>query len=226
MRFLLRGLRINSLILNINSNLGLVLNFYSATGHGANLDEAEESPTSDGGAERGPPGAEKAACGTYRAPAHHAPKLPPDPPEVYEISPYATFAGPGAAAGGARAYTLQLRALARHDDDAAPPHNTPCCEEETCVDALDVQRRRRRRRHYCPDHDLELKYPVLSQCGLRHRLDAINDCDQYDDDQRSTRPDSLSTTESLARIEGSEGKLRELFKAHSSSFIARRSSAL
>lgn len=52
--------------------------------------------------------------------------------DVYEISPYATFAGGAAAvSGGARAYTLQLRALARHDDDAAPPLNPACCDGET-----------------------------------------------------------------------------------------------
>ncbi|KAG6445859.1 hypothetical protein O3G_MSEX004154 [Manduca sexta] len=107
--------------------------------------------------------AEKPDCGTYRAPAHQTPKLPPDPPDVYEISPYATFAGgpggpggpvgPGSVSESSRAYTLQLRALARHDDDAAPPAHPACCDEETCVDACDAQRRRRRRRqHYCPDH--------------------------------------------------------------------------
>ncbi|KAI8435829.1 hypothetical protein MSG28_004046 [Choristoneura fumiferana] len=105
---------------------------------------------SDGGVARVTTSAEKPTCGTYRAPPHQTPKLPPDPPDVYEISPYATFAGP---AGDSRAYTLQLRALARHDDDAAPPAHPPCCDEETCVDACDAQRRRRRRRHYCPDHD-------------------------------------------------------------------------
>ncbi|XP_063825275.1 cell adhesion molecule Dscam2-like [Ostrinia nubilalis] len=108
---------------------------------------------SDGAAARVSTSAEKPTCGTYRASPHQMPKLPPDPPDVYEISPYATFAGgPGAVAGsGSRAYTLQLRALARHDDDAAPPA-LPCCDEETCVDSCDAQRRRRRRRHYCPDH--------------------------------------------------------------------------
>ncbi|XP_063362199.1 cell adhesion molecule Dscam2-like isoform X1 [Cydia amplana] len=105
---------------------------------------------SDGGVPRVTTSAEKPTCGTYRAPPHQTPKLPPDPPDVYEISPYATFAGP--AASDSRAYTLQLRALARHDDDAAPPARPPCCDEETCVDACEVQRRRRRRRHYCPDH--------------------------------------------------------------------------
>ncbi|KAL0892915.1 hypothetical protein ABMA27_014593 [Loxostege sticticalis] len=108
---------------------------------------------SDGAVARVSTSAEKPACGTYRASPHQMPKLPPDPPDVYEISPYATFAGgPGAVGGGSRAYTLQLRALARHDDDAAPPAHPPCCDEETCVDACDAQRRRRRRRHYCPDH--------------------------------------------------------------------------
>lgn len=34
--------------------------------------------------------------------------------------------------GGARAYTLQLRALARHDDDAAPPQHPACCDGKTC----------------------------------------------------------------------------------------------
>ncbi|XP_037872857.1 cell adhesion molecule Dscam2 isoform X2 [Bombyx mori] len=107
---------------------------------------------SDGAAARVSTSAEKPNCGTYKGTPHQAPKLPPDPPDVYEISPYATFAGgPGSTAGASRAYTLQLRALARHDDDAAPPH-PPCCDEETCVDACDGQRRRRRRRHYCPDH--------------------------------------------------------------------------
>ncbi|CAG9094267.1 unnamed protein product [Plutella xylostella] len=108
---------------------------------------------SDGGVARVTTNAEKAGCGTYRAPPHQTPKLPPDPPDVYEISPYATFAGPPAPSGGSRAYTLQLRALARHDDDSAPPALLPdCCDEETCLDACDAQRRRRRRRHYCPDH--------------------------------------------------------------------------
>ncbi|XP_052759492.1 cell adhesion molecule Dscam2-like isoform X1 [Galleria mellonella] len=110
---------------------------------------------SDGAVARVSTSAEKSGCGTYRAPPHQTPKLPPDPPDVYEISPYATFAGgPGAVqgGGGSRAYTLQLRALARHDDDAAPPPHQSCCDEETCVDACDAQRRRRRRRHYCPDH--------------------------------------------------------------------------
>ncbi|KAM3964353.1 cell adhesion molecule Dscam2 [Aphomia sociella] len=110
---------------------------------------------SDGAVARVSTSAEKSGCGTYRAPPHQTPKLPPDPPDVYEISPYATFAGgPGAVpgGGGSRAYTLQLRALARHDDEAAPPPHQPCCDEETCVDACDGQRRRRRRRHYCPDH--------------------------------------------------------------------------
>ncbi|CAB3253560.1 unnamed protein product [Arctia plantaginis] len=109
----------------------------------------------DGAVARASTSAEKPTCGTYRAPQHQSSKLPPDPPDVYEISPYATFAGGagvGAGGGGARAYTLQLRALARHDDDAAPPQHAPCCDEETCVDACDAQRRRRRRRHYCPDH--------------------------------------------------------------------------
>ncbi|KAJ8730195.1 hypothetical protein PYW07_017233 [Mythimna separata] len=107
----------------------------------------------DGAVARVSTSAEKPSCGTYRAPQHQATKLPPDPPDVYEISPYATFAGgAGAVSGGARAYTLQLRALARHDDEAAPPLNPACCDEETCVDACDAQRRRRRRRHYCPDH--------------------------------------------------------------------------
>ncbi|XP_038212053.1 Down syndrome cell adhesion molecule-like protein Dscam2 [Zerene cesonia] len=92
--------------------------------------------------------ADKAVCGTYRPP-HSTPKLPPDPPDVYEISPYATFAGGEGAGPGSRAYTLQLRALARHDDDAPPPHSV---DEETCLDAYEAQRRRRRRRHYCPDH--------------------------------------------------------------------------
>ncbi|XP_072932101.1 cell adhesion molecule Dscam2-like [Epargyreus clarus] len=105
----------------------------------------------DGAVARVTTSADKPGCGTYRAPPHPTPKLPPDPPDVYEISPYATFAGAGAG-GGSRAYTLQLRALARHDDDAAPPPHPPCCDEETCVDACDAQRRRRRRRHYCPDH--------------------------------------------------------------------------
>ncbi|KAI5651983.1 immunoglobulin domain-containing protein [Phthorimaea operculella] len=106
----------------------------------------------DGGAARVTTSAEKPGCGTYRAPPHQPPKLPPDPPDVYEISPYATFAGAPGAVAGPRAYTLQLRALARHDDDAAPPPHQQCCDEETCVDACDAQRRRRRRRHYCPDH--------------------------------------------------------------------------
>ncbi|CAG4980130.1 unnamed protein product [Colias eurytheme] len=92
--------------------------------------------------------ADKAVCGTYRPP-HSTPKLPPDPPDVYEISPYATFAGGEGVGPGSRAYTLQLRALARHDDDAPPPHSV---DEETCLDAYEAQRRRRRRRHYCPDH--------------------------------------------------------------------------
>ncbi|XP_041978184.1 Down syndrome cell adhesion molecule-like protein Dscam2 isoform X2 [Aricia agestis] len=109
--------------------------------------------SSEGGGDRVMASADKQQCGTYRAPAHPTPKLPPEPPDVYEISPYATFAGgEGLSGGGARAYTLQLRALARHDDDAAPPARPPCCEEETCLDACDAQRRRRRRRHYCPDH--------------------------------------------------------------------------
>ncbi|RVE41964.1 hypothetical protein evm_013388 [Chilo suppressalis] len=83
---------------------------------------------SDGAVGRVVTNAEKPTCGTYRASPHQTPKLPPDPPDVYEISPYATFAGgPGAISGGSRAYTLQLRALARHDDDAAPPHQ-PCCD--------------------------------------------------------------------------------------------------
>ncbi|KAL4709858.1 hypothetical protein ACJJTC_003821 [Scirpophaga incertulas] len=108
---------------------------------------------SDGAAARVSTNAEKPGCGTYRASPHQTPKLPPDPPDVYEISPYATFAGSAAAmSGGSRAYTLQLRALARHDDDSAPPTHQPCCDEETCVDACEAQRRRRRRRHYCPDH--------------------------------------------------------------------------
>ncbi|KAJ0177118.1 hypothetical protein K1T71_007127 [Dendrolimus kikuchii] len=108
---------------------------------------------SDGALPRVSTSAEKPNCGTYRAPPHQTPKLPPDPPDVYEISPYATFAGGTAGSGGgSRAYTLQLRALARHDDEAAPPTHPPCCDEETCVDACDAQRRRRRRRHYCPDH--------------------------------------------------------------------------
>lgn len=108
---------------------------------------------SDGAAARVSTNAEKPPCGTYRAPQHQTAKLPPDPPDVYEISPYATFAGGvGTPTGGARAYTLQLRALARHDDEAAPPQHQTCCDEETCVDACDAQRRRRRRRHYCPDH--------------------------------------------------------------------------
>ncbi|CAG9786250.1 unnamed protein product [Diatraea saccharalis] len=82
----------------------------------------------DGAVGRVSTNAEKPTCGTYRASPHQTPKLPPDPPDVYEISPYATFAGvPGAMSGGSRAYTLQLRALARHDDDAAPPHQ-PCCD--------------------------------------------------------------------------------------------------
>ncbi|XP_045529464.1 Down syndrome cell adhesion molecule-like protein Dscam2 isoform X2 [Pieris brassicae] len=103
----------------------------------------------DGAMPRVTTSADKTACGTYRPP-HSTPKLLPDPPDVYEISPYATFAGGEGVGPGSRAYTLQLRALARHDDDAAPPpHST---DEETCLDAYEAQRRRRRRRHYCTDH--------------------------------------------------------------------------
>ncbi|CAH2037690.1 unnamed protein product, partial [Iphiclides podalirius] len=101
--------------------------------------------------------ADKQGCGTYGEPPHTTPKLLPDPPDVYEISPYATFAGgPGITGAGSRAYTLQLRALARHDDEAAPPAHSSCCDEETCIDSCDDQRRRRRRRHYCPDHGCSL----------------------------------------------------------------------
>ncbi|XP_045771663.1 Down syndrome cell adhesion molecule-like protein Dscam2 [Maniola jurtina] len=109
---------------------------------------------SDGAVARVITNNDKPSCGTYRPPPHPTPKLPPDPPDVYEISPYATFAGGDqlGVGSGSRAYTLQLRALARHEDDAAPPSHPPCCDEETCVDACEAQRRRRRRRHYCPDH--------------------------------------------------------------------------
>ncbi|XP_050670945.1 cell adhesion molecule Dscam2-like [Leptidea sinapis] len=110
--------------------------------------------SSDGAVPRVLASGDKNMCGTYRPPPPHCtPKLPPDPPDVYEISPYATFAGGDAMSSGSRAYTLQLRSLARHDDDApAPPAVQHSCEEETCLDTCDAQRRRRRRRHYCPDH--------------------------------------------------------------------------
>lgn len=39
---------------------------------------------SDGAAARVSTSAEKPSCGTYRAPPHQIPKLPPDPPGVYD----------------------------------------------------------------------------------------------------------------------------------------------